>query len=332
MDELQPVKKLISIVVPAYNEEANIQELARQLRAVFQENPVYDFEVVLVENGSTDGTFQHMLSVREEDPRFKILRLSRNFRMDGGVTAGLQYASGDAAVIMTANLQDDPAVISQFIRKWEEGYENVYGVVQKRPGKGLLRRLNSQLFYLIINRLTDSLIPKNVSDFRLVDRKVYRAIRSMNERNRFMRGMFAWVGFKSIGVEYERLPRFAGRSHARSLHVLQLAVQGIFAFSYVPIRAISVFGVLLSAASLVYLAFTVLNILIRGVPFAGYGTIVSLILLLFGILFFILGILGQYMAQIYEEVKARPNFVVRDAIGFGTVIEKIGFDGDGCAC
>ena len=316
MDELQPVKKLISIVVPAYNEEANIQELASQLRAVFQENLAYDFEVVLVENGSTDATYRHMLSIREEDPRFKILRLSRNFRMDGGITAGLQYARGEAAVIMTANLQDDPAVINQFIRKWEEGYENVYGVVRKRPGKGLLRRLNSQLFYLVINALTDSLIPRNVSDFRLVDRKVYGTIRSMNERNRFMRGMFAWVGFKSIGVEYERLPRFAGRSHARSLHVLQLAVQAIFAFSYVPIRAISVLGVLLSVASLAYLAFTVVDILVRGVPFAGYGTIVSLILLLFGILFFILGILGQYMAQIYEEVKARPNFVVEQEIGF----------------
>ncbi len=310
------MKKLISIVVPAYNEEANVEELARQLRLVFDENSRYDFETVFIENGSTDGTYEKLLRIHESDPRFKIVRLSRNFRMDGGVTAGLQYARGDAAVIMTANLQDKPSTITDFIAKWEEGYENVYGIVRSRPGKGILRRLNSQLFYFIINRLTGSLIPRNVSDFRLIDRRVYAAINSMGERNRFMRGMFAWVGFRSIGVEYERAPRFAGRSHARSLHVVQLAIQGIFAFSYMPIRFISVLGLLLSCVSLAYLLFTVARIFVKGVPFAGYGTIVSLILLLFGILFFILGILGQYMAQIYEEVKQRPNYVVGQEIGF----------------
>jgi polyisoprenyl-phosphate glycosyltransferase len=310
------MKKLISVVVPAYNEEANVDELARHLRLVFDENSRYDFEAIFVENGSTDETYEKLLHIHDEDPRFKIVRLSRNFRMDGGVTAGLQYASGDAAVIMTANLQDKPSTITDFIAKWEEGYENVYGIVGRRPGKGIMRRLNSQLFYFVINRLTGSLIPRNVSDFRLIDRKVYAAINSMGERNRFMRGMFAWVGFRSIGVEYERAPRFAGQSHARSMHVLQLAIQGIFAFSYMPIRFISVLGLLLSGVSLVYLLFTVVRILVKGVPFAGYGTIVSLILLLFGILFFILGILGQYMAQIYEEVKQRPNYVVNDEIGF----------------
>ena len=236
--------------------------------------------------------------------------------MDGGINAGLQHAKGDAAVIMTANLQDTPSTITDFIRKWEEGYENVYGIVRKRPNKGLLRRLNSQIFYFIINRLSGNLVPKNVSDFRLVDRRVYRVINSMNERNRFTRGMFAWVGFRSTGVEYERAPRFSGRSHAKFLHVFQLAVQSIFAFSYVPIRMISILGIILSAVSLIYLVYMVIHIFIKGVPFAGYGTIVSLILLLFGILFFILGMLGQYIAQIYEEVKARPNYIVAEKVGF----------------
>jgi polyisoprenyl-phosphate glycosyltransferase len=310
------MKKLISVVIPAYNEERNIPELARQLQETFSANPGYDFEVVLVENGSTDNTYQSMLKVREQDPRFKVVRLSRNFRMDGGITAGLQYARGDAAVIMTANLQDKPSIIPDFIKKWEEGYENVYGIVKRRPGKGLVRRLNSQLFYLLINRLTGRMIPKNVSDFRLVDRKVYEAINRMEERNRFTRGMFAWLGFNSVGVEYERATRFSGRSHAKSLQVLQLATQGIFAFSYLPIRFISLLGILLSGVSLAYFIFTVIMIFIKGVPFAGYGTIVSLIIFMFGILFFILGILGQYIAQIYEEVKQRPTFIIRDEIGF----------------
>ena len=310
------MKKLISVVVPAYNEERNIPELARQLQETFIATPGYEFEVVLVENGSTDNTYQSMLKVREQDPRFKVVRLSRNFRMDGGITAGLQYARGDAAVIMTANLQDKPSIIPDFIKKWEEGYENVYGIVKRRPGKGLVRRLNSQLFYLLINRLTGRMIPKNVSDFRLVDRKVYEAINRMEERNRFTRGMFAWLGFNSVGVEYERATRFSGRSHAKALHVLQLATQGIFAFSYMPIRLISLLGILLAGASLAYLMLTVIMIFVKGVPFAGYGTIVSLIILMFGILFFILGILGQYIAQIYEEVKQRPTFIIRDEIGF----------------
>lgn len=309
------MRKLISVVAPAYNEEGNIEELTRQLRAVFEENKKYDFEVILVENGSRDNTFERMLKINREDPRFKIIQLSRNFRMDGGITAGLSHARGDAAVIMTANLQDRPALITEFIKKWEEGYENVYGIVKKRTGKGLLRRLNSQLFYTIINGLTDNLIPRNVSDFRLVDRKVYETINSMAERNRFIRGMFAWTGFRSIGVEYERAVRYSGKSHARSFHVLELAVRGIFAFSYIPIRFISLFGIAVSLISLIYLSFTVIEIFVKGVPFAGYGTIVSLMVLLFGILFFVLGILGQYIAQIYEEVKQRPNFIIRQAIG-----------------
>jgi polyisoprenyl-phosphate glycosyltransferase len=310
------MKKLISVVTSAYNEEGNIPELACRLQDVFRQNSAYDFEVIFVENGSFDRTFEKMAEVSRADPRFRIVQLSRNFRMDGGITAGLHYASGDAAVIMTANLQDTPATITRFIEKWELGYENVYGIVRKRPGKGLARRAASQLFYLVINRLTNDLIPRNVSDFRLIDRKVYRAINVMQERNRFLRGMFAWSGFRSTGVEYERAGRYSGRSHAPFAGVLQLAVQGIFAFSYGPIRLMAGFGFLLSAWSLLYLLYTVSAVLIKGVPFPGYGTILSIMLLLFGFVFLMLGLLGQYIAQIYEEVKARPNFIVRETVGF----------------
>jgi glycosyltransferase involved in cell wall biosynthesis len=309
-------KKLISVVIPAYNEESAVDELCRQLRAVFDQNPKYDFEAIIVENGSTDKTFEKLLRIHQEDPRFKIVQLARNFRMDGGMTAGLQYARGDAAMIMTANLQDPPQMIPLFIQKWEEGYDHVYGVVAKRPGKRWLRKLNSQIFYFLINKLTNNMIPRNASDSRLVDRKVYRVINQMHERNRFMRGMFVWAGFKSIGLPFERNKRFAGKSHAHFSQVLQLAVQGIFAYSYIPIRFISFFGLALSGISLLYLLYTVFHIFWKGVPFAGYGTIISLMLLMFGFLFLILGILGQYIAQIYEEVKARPNFIVKQEIGF----------------
>jgi polyisoprenyl-phosphate glycosyltransferase len=310
------MKKLISVVTSAYNEEGNVDQLATRLQNVFKENHLYDFEVIFVENGSTDRTFEKMLEVHKQDPRFKIVQLSRNFRMDGGITAGLRHARGDAAVIMTANLQDTPETISAFIKKWEEGYENIYGIVKKRPGKSMARRLLSQVFYVVINYLTGDLIPRNVSDFRLIDRKVYSVINDMDERNRFLRGMVAWTGFKSIGVEYERAERFSGRSHAHFGGVLQLAVQGIFAYSYIPIRLIPIFGLLLSALSLLYFVYTVITVLLWGVPFAGYGTIISLIILLFGFVFLMVGVLGQYIAQIYEEVKARPNYIVSQTKGF----------------
>lgn len=308
--------KLISVVVPAYNEEGGIEELARQLAAVFDQNSAYDFEAIIVENGSTDGTFEKLLDIRRRDARFKIVRLSRNFRMDGGITAGLDYVTGDALVIMTANLQDTPDTITRMIAKWQEGYENVYCIVKKRTGKGLFRRLCSQLFYILLTRLTGNIIPRNVSDFRLVDRKVYTTIRNMKERTRFMRGMFAWAGFKSIGIEMERGKRFAGESHAHFRHVLQLAIRGIFAFSYVPIKFIAAFGFIMAGCSFFYLLIEVALILTRGVPTAGWGTIVSLILLMFGMLFFCMGVLGQYISQIYEEVKGRPNFIVSDTFGF----------------
>lgn len=309
-------KRLISIVTSAWNEEGNMDELARQLQEVFKDNSRYEFEVIAVENGSTDKTFERLLKIQREDPRFKILQLSRNFRMDGGLTAGLQYAKGDAVVLMTANLQDMPALITKFIEKWEEGYDNVYGIVKERVGKGLLRRFSSELFYMILNRSTQNLIPTNASDFRLVDRKVCAIVNNMHERNRFLRGMFAWVGFKSVGVEFKRQPRFSGKSHADFLKVLHLAIKGIFAFSYVPIQFIAVSGFIMAALSFIYLIVSGVKFIVVGVPFPGYGSITSLIVLLFGIMFFFLGVLGQYIAQIYEEVKERPNFIVRRTIGF----------------
>jgi polyisoprenyl-phosphate glycosyltransferase len=309
------MNKIISIVIPAYNESGNMEELSRQLKDVFLELPVYDFEVIVVENGSTDNTYKLITQIRESDKRFKILQLSRNFRMDGGITAGLSFAKGDAIVIMTANLQDKPSTIIEFVKKWEEGYENIFGIVKSRPGKSVLRRFNSWIFYKIIKFLTGNMIPENVSDFRLIDRKILKIINSMEERNRFIRGMIAWTGFKSIGVEYERAPRYSGNSHAHFFKVLQLAIQGIFAFSYFPIRAIVLLGFSVSALSFIFLVYIVVKTIVYGVPFAGYGTIMTIISMMFGMVFLILGVLGQYIAQIYEEAKKRPNFIVTNKIG-----------------
>lgn len=309
------MKKLISIVIPAYNEQDNIDELSKRLKGVFAANPDYSFEAIIVENGSTDNTYEKLMEVHQQDGRFKILQLARNFRMDGGVTAGLNYASGDAAVIMTADLQDPPELITEFIQKWEEGYENVYGIVCKRNGTSALRRFNSQLFYKVANALTGGMIPKNVSDFRLVDKKVYQTINSIHERNRFVRGLFAWVGFKSIGIKHERAERFAGTSGAHTLKVIELAFKGIFAHSYVPLKIITLTGIAVSTLSFFLLAWTVIRATIWGVPFDGYGTIMTVMLLMFGIMFTMLGIVSEYIGLIYEEVKQRPNFIVKNQKG-----------------
>ena len=312
-------RKLISIVVPAYNEEACVEELTRRLALVFDANPMYDFEAIIVENGSVDRTWELLKEICERDNRIKTVQLSRNFKMDGGLTAGLHYARGDAAVLMTADLQDPPELISEFIKMWEEGYENIYMVVNKRTGTGPLRTFNSKAFYWLAGKLTDDKIPRNASDFRLVDRKVYEAVRRMDERNRFVRGLFAWVGFRSIGIEADRPERFGGESKAHSLKVIDLAFKGIFSHSYVPLKLIMVSGLVTSLFSVITLMCYTANWLVRGVPFAGFGTIVALVLLLFGVLTFMLGLIAEYVGLIYEEVKQRPNYLVRDVIGINLI-------------
>jgi len=305
---------LISIVIPAYNEEDCVEELAKQLTEVMRKLDKYEFEVLIVENGSKDATWSLLKKIAENDRRFKPIRLSRNFGMDGGVTAGLELATGDACVIMTADLQDPPELIIEFVKKWEEGFENVYMIVEKRSTSNFLRRVNSKLFYLVADRLTGGLIPRDVSDFRLVDRKVYETVRTMEERNRFVRGLFAWVGFRSFGIKYPRPARFGGESKARLSTVLRLAKHGILSFSDIPLRFITWFGLVCSGLALsTMIIFAILKFVI-GTPFAGFATIVTIILFFFGLLSFMIGILAEYVAMIHSEVKNRPNFIIAEKL------------------
>lgn len=312
--QIRNLTKLISIIVPAYNEEECIEELSQKLIAVFKNEKKYDFEVIVVENGSTDNTLNLLREISGYDKRFHVIKMSRNFRMDGGLTAGLQFAKGDACVLMTADLQDPPELISDFLRKWEEGWENIYGIVTNRVGTGPIRTLNSKLFYWVASKMTNGQIPKNASDFRLVDRKVYEVVRTMTERNRFVRGLFAWVGFKSIGIEMERPRRYGGQSKAHTFKVLDLAFKGIFAHSYKPLRLITIFGLTLSSLSFIAIFPLTLSWIYLGVPFAGFGTLVTLFMLIIGVITLMLGILSEYVGLIYEEVKGRPNFIVSEII------------------
>jgi dolichol-phosphate mannosyltransferase len=311
----KPKKKRIALVIPAYNETDCVDELAKRLAAVFESEPAYDFEAIIVENGSVDDTMEKLLKINAADGRFRILQLARNFRMDGGLTAGLSVVDADAVVLMTADLQDPPELIPTFIRKWEEGWENVYGVVTKRTGTSPLRAFNSRAFYWLAGKLTDDRIVSNASDFRLLDRGAYEAVRSMEERNRFVRGLVSWVGFKSIGIPMVREPRFGGVSNAHSLKVIDLAFKGIFAHSYVPLRIITLTGFAVSVIALVTLVVLFVRFVAFGVPFAGFGTLISVMLIGFGVLTLLLGVIGEYVGLIYEEVKQRPNFIIARKVG-----------------
>jgi len=323
-------RKKITIVTSAYNEVDCVDELARRLQAVFASLPAYDFEVIAVENGSSDGTYERLRSINERDPRFKVVQLARNFRMDGGLTAGLDYVDGDAVVLMAADLQDRPEDIPSFVERWEAGYENVYGVVTVRKGTGLVRRFNSRLFYWILGRLSEQDVPANASDFRLLDRAVYEQVREMHERNRFLRGLVAWVGFSSVGVPIERPERFAGTSKAYSIQVLELAVRGLLAQSMRPIMLMPVIGLGLFLASVASLVALAVDWLVAGVPFPGFGTIVSLIVMLFGILFCFLSVIGFYIGLIYEEVRGRPNYIPRRTLGLARDVQATR-PGDPCS-
>ena len=309
--------KSIDVIIPAYNEQDCIEELARRLTLLFESEKHYKWRAIIVENGSKDNTWELLQAIAAQESRISVLRLSRNFGMDGGLTAGLAYANADAVVFMTADLQDPPEAISLFIREWEMGADNVYGIVTERQGSSWLRRLNSRAFYSVANYLTKGTLTKNASDFRLMDRRLYETLRELDERNRFMRGLVAWAGFTSKGVPVVRPPRFGGKSKAYSWTVIDLALRAIFAHSNIPIRAIGVTGFLCSAGAVI--AFLVMAVawVIGGVPFAGFGTIISLILFVFGVLTVILGVIAEYISLIYEEVKARPNFIVWETIGIG---------------
>ena len=308
------MKKSIAIVIPAYNEEDCIDELTKRLSQVFSIETNYNFEVIIIENGSKDSTWDKLIKISGKDERFKVVKLSRNFGMDGGLTAGLDLVTADACVFMTADLQDPPETISEFIRLWENGYENIFGIIGKREGTGILRRLNSQIFYWLASKLSSGNIPRNVSDFRLLDRKVYESLRTLKERNRFLRGMTAWVGFKSVGIVIQRPPRFAGESKAFTWKVIDFAFKGIFAYSYKPLRLITISGFVLFTFSVLSLIGLTAFWLIRGVPFPGFGSLFALIILVWGGIALMIGILSEYVGLIYEEVKARPSYIVSEKI------------------
>ena len=311
--------KLISIAIPAFNEEKNLVELISRLQKIFSLlNEKYLFEVIVCENGSSDNSFETLRAIHAQDERVKIIRLVRNFDMEGGMMAALSHVKGDACVIMSADLQDPPELIPKLISEWEHGYENVYTVITKRHGESVFRRIAAQFFYRIINRISDDRIPRNASDFRLVSKAAYDAFNVMPERVRMVRAVWGWLGFKSIGVPYERPARKAGVSSFKPFVTAPYAVRAILGSSYKPLRLIPLVGFVLSLSSFAVIVVMSGIWIAYGVPFPGFGSLVALNLLMFGLVFLFMGIMSEYVGVIHEEVRRRPPYLIAESVGIKT--------------
>ncbi len=314
MDQTKPT---ISIVSPVYNEEAVLNELYRRVSQVLDAfgEP---WELVLVNDGSRDRSAEVIAELHQKDSRVKGISFSRNFGFQVAVTAGLNHAQGDAVILTDADLQDPPELYPKMIAKWREGYEVVYGVRASRVGETWFKQFTAKVFYRLIRRITNIDIPLDTGDFRLMDRRVVNAINNMPERNRFLRGMIPWVGFKQTGVEYERASRFAGESKFGSVRqMLPFALDAITSFSYLPLQLATYLGFIIAIISgLSILAVILIRLFGPENPLLGQATTLVSVLFLGGVQLISLGIIGEYLGRIYDEVKGRPLYLVDKKWGF----------------
>lgn len=305
----------LSIVVPACNEEETLPELFRRIEAAFRGTDT-DYEVIVVDDGSRDGTLAALREAARTDPRIRGLSLSRNFGHQMAVSAGLSHARGRAVAVMDADLQDPPEVLSEMLRLWRAGHDVVYGVRRRRK-EGFILRAGYHLFYRILARLASIRIPLDSGDFCLMDRRVVDHLNAMPERNRFIRGLRAWIGLSQVGLEYERDPRYAGRTKYSFRRLAHLAADGIVTFSVRPLRYAMKLGFLMAGTSLVVaLVYLVLWIVGGRTWPRGFASLFIAILFLFGIQFMLIGILGEYVGRIHTEVQGRPPWLVNRRVGF----------------
>ena len=274
-------------------------------------------EIICVDDGSRDATLTGLVaSAPRRDPQVKVIALARNFGKEAALTAGIEAASGDMVVPIDADLQDPPELIAEFVARWEEGYDVVYGARADRSSDTAMKRTTAQLFYRIFNRVSDLDIPESAGDFRLMDRQVVEALKLLPERNRFMKGLFAWVGFRQIGVPYARPERAAGTSSMGYLRLLRFALDGITSFSTAPLRVWSVIGFVSALVALAFAIGIIVRVMIVGREVPGYASLMTVVLFGFAIQMIAFGVLGEYVGRLYQEVKGRPIYVVRARVGF----------------
>ncbi|MDP2331568.1 MAG: glycosyltransferase family 2 protein [Reyranella sp.] len=305
----RPADPLLSLIVPVFDEEESIDLFIDTVVPILERDRLR-FEVVFVNDGSRDDTLSRLLTRSGDDRRIRVVNLSRNFGKEAALTAGIDHARGDVLIPIDIDLQDPPDLIGSFMTRWREGYDIVYGVRSARLTDTIAKRLSANWFYWVFNSISPVRIPPNVGDFRLVDRRAVEVLRQLPERSRFMKGLFAWVGFNSIGVPYERPQRAAGATKFNYWRLWNFALDGVVSFSTAPLRAWFYVGVVIATVAVLYAFFIITRVLIFGIDTPGYASLLIAVLLMGAIQLLSLGIIGEYLGRLFLEVKGRPIYVV----------------------
>jgi glycosyltransferase involved in cell wall biosynthesis len=306
---------MISIIVPFYNEAENVESLYLRIRSVL-DSLSEPWEMVCVNDGSQDTTLEKLIYLHRKDSRIQVIDLSRNFGKEAALTAGLDHARGEAIIPLDADLQDPPEVIPRMVAKWQEGYEVVNAVRAVREGEPFLKRFTSFGFYRVINKISPVAIPSDTGDFRLISKPVLEALKRLPERRRFMKGLFAWVGFRTATVSYNRDPRFSGKTKWNYWKLWNFAMEGITSFSHIPLQWASYLGFFVSLLAFLYAIVLIFRTMIYGNPVKGYPSLMVTLLFLGGVQLMALGVIGEYMGRTYEESKQRPIYLIRQKWGF----------------
>lgn len=320
MDEI--AHELHSIVIPVYNERYGIQVLYERMSAVADQMAPLRCEIILVNDGSSDGSAEELERICALDSRFKVLHFSRNFGHQIAITAGMEWSSGRTITVMDADLQDPPELIFEMLERWRHGYEVVYAVRRTRHGETAFKRWTAMAFYRLIRRLTNVDIPLDTGDFRLMDRRAVEAVLKMSEKHRFVRGMVSWVGFRQTGVLYDRAERQFGKTHFPFRKMFKFALDGITSFSALPLRLSTYLGLFASAASVLLGVWVILAHYFSNTLVTGWTSTMLTVLFFGGIQLLALGVIGEYLGRIYDEVKNRPLYIVARSSGFDAVAQR----------
>lgn len=302
--------KLITILVPAYNEEAVLNKFYERVSEVMRTLTSYNYEILFINDGSKDSTLSIIKNLRERDHRVSYVNLSRNFGKEIAMIAGLDYAQGDAVVIIDADLQDPPELIPEMINYWEMGYDDVYAKRRSRAGETWLKKWTSSLFYKILQKMTNINILENTGDFRLLDRRAVEALKKLRESQRYTKGMFSWIGYNKKEILFDRDPRAAGETKWNYPKLINLAIEGITSFTTAPLRISALLGVIISLFAFIYMIWIITKTLLFGEPVSGYPSLMTVILFLGGIQLISLGIIGEYLGRVFNETKNRPLYFV----------------------
>ena len=313
-------KPFVSLVIPVYNEENMFIIFLDAIHEELDSKNV-QYEIIFINDGSTDNTLPRLVERSKADPLIKIINLSRNFGKEAALSAGIDFSRGDVVIPMDVDLQDPPHLIPEFISKWQEGYDVVYGLRASRISDSMIKRTTAGFFYRVFNRISEHKIPENTGDFRLIDRKVVETLKRLPERNRFMKGLFSWVGFNTIGVSYERQPRQADETSWKYWKLWNFAIDGIVGFSTAPLRVWVYIGALVAMLSFLYGSFIIIKVLLTGIDVPGYASMMIVILFLGGIQLLSMGILGEYVGRLFTEVKSRPIYIIDTVFKDGVALE-----------